>query len=149
LIQDLARGPKFRNILGNWWHEAYAFHDRISRHEKELYGSALGSGTDASLEKAVFKAISEGLERIAFIHCQASESDRRFHGFDVQADTTGMAAFPGFTTKGARLRARWEAIERIAVMAFAERRWPTCPLHLPETWSQLISGVEILVVLNN
>jgi len=97
-----------------------------------LYSDADGSGTDSSPMMARFMAVSEALERWAYHACLHSSS-HALYGFDVDASTNGMAAFPGFTAREARRRARLEAIERASLLSWWEgecegkivpTRWP-------------------------
>lgn len=97
-----------------------------------LYSDADGSGTDASPMMARFMAISESLERWAY-HGSLYSSSHELYGFDLDASTNGMAAFPGFTCREARRRALLEAIERASLLSWWEgecegrivaTRWP-------------------------
>lgn len=82
-----------------------------------IYRNCEGAGTSKHLNIAIYKAISEALERWAFYHT-ATESLFLKFGFNEDPSTTGMAAYPGFLTSIARKNARFEAIERWAVHNF-------------------------------
>jgi hypothetical protein len=91
------------------------------RRQLSLYSSADGSGTHASPLVARFMAISECLERWAYHTCVCS-SDASRYGFDIDATSNGMAAFPGLTVNRARHSALLEAIERASLFDWWEGR---------------------------
>jgi ribosomal protein S12 methylthiotransferase accessory factor YcaO len=84
-----------------------------------VYGPNDGTGTSKYKTTAAHKAISEALERWAFYAVARSENAALF-GFDIDCSTSGMAAFPAFTSKPARKNALIEAIERWSVCAWWE-----------------------------
>jgi hypothetical protein len=88
-----------------------------------LYGSAHGSGVDASPMVARFKALSESMERWAHWQLQAS-AERAQYGFDVDPSTNGLAAFPGLWARQARRFAWAEATERFNLLHWWEGRLP-------------------------
>jgi ribosomal protein S12 methylthiotransferase accessory factor YcaO len=102
-----------------------------------IYGMADGSGSDPSAAVACHMAISEALERWAFLAVQdgARASD---YGFDVDASSNGMATFPGFFRRQAQNLARMEALERFAIISWWDGRLPA------ERISSPIPGVELI-----
>ncbi len=82
-----------------------------------IYSSSDGSGTSPFQNIAVYKAISEALERWAF-YGTADSLEAATYCFDVNPSTTGMAAYPGFTARNARKNAILEASERWALHEF-------------------------------
>jgi hypothetical protein len=118
-----------RAALRPSWHE-----------EKGLYENADGSGTHIHRNQACYVAISEALERWAF-YTESDGSRRANFGFDRDDSTTGMAAFPGLTTRGARKRAAVEAAERWSLVEWWEGRLPArlLPAASPEGALELIS----------
>lgn len=79
-----------------------------------LYSNCDGSGTSQYKNEAIYKAVSEGLERLAFYR-NFNNSDL---GFDRDCSTSGMAAFPGLFQSFARKLAYNEAIERWSLKSF-------------------------------
>lgn len=88
----------------------------------EIYRNCDGSGTDQYKNIAVYKAISEALERFAFY--QAADNYEKRYCFDINPTTTGMAAFPHFRSKYARSNAMAEAVERWAIHEFNRMNLP-------------------------
>lgn len=92
--------------------------------ELRLYGNADGGGTHLVRNTACYIAISESLERWAFYsECEGARGKE--FGFDWEPTTTGMAAFPGFTNHGARVRAANEAAERWSLVEWWLGRLPS------------------------
>lgn len=107
-----------RSFLAN----AYLRDDLVAwRPQKAVYGTANGSGTDASPMIARFKAISEALERWAQMDVLTSARRLQF-GFDADPSSNGMAAFPGLFTRQARPAALMEAAERFNLLSWWEGR---------------------------
>lgn len=77
----------------------------------QIFDNVDGAGTHKRKNIAIHKAISEALERWAFYFCFES-ANKSLYGFDLNPSTTGMASYPSFSTKPARLHAFCEAIER-------------------------------------
>lgn len=77
----------------------------------EVYSNADGTGAHTSAMVARHMAVSEALERWAF-HATVRSPERHRFGFDADESSSGMAAFPGWSTKPARRAAELEAIER-------------------------------------
>jgi hypothetical protein len=100
--------------LGGNVFEAFASLDRsvtgMPVSESRLYGDSDGSGTGSSKAEAVYRALSEALERWAW-H-SSLEAGRPGLGLDLDASTTGFAAFPGLGARSARANALAEAMER-------------------------------------
>ena len=82
-----------------------------------VYNNRDGAGTSQFKNIAVYKAISETLERWAF-YVTADSDESKKYCFDINPTTTGMAAYPGLTAKGARANAIMEANERWALHEF-------------------------------
>jgi hypothetical protein len=80
----------------------------------ELYRNTDGSGADIYKNIAIYKAISEALERWAFYESVDTEK----YCFDSNPTTTGMAAFPHYSSFDSRLNAKAEAVERWAIHEF-------------------------------
>ena len=80
-----------------------------------LYCEGHGGGTHSMQNVACHMAISEALERWAFLETLYSRQAAEY-GFEIEPSTSGMAAFPGLTTKPAQTRADWEAVERWALL---------------------------------
>lgn len=112
-------------------YEAYAYLKDELRpdwiREGSLYGSADGTGTAKSRSLAVYKAISEALERWAFFQTCRSVNSSKF-GFTVEPNTSGMAAFPALTASAARRIAQAEAVERWLICQWWQGRVPVVPL---------------------
>lgn len=98
--------------LENGMYEAYSYldNDLIGgyKNKNSFYGNATGTGTDKYLNIALYKSISESLERWAYFECLKNKS----HGTTECVSSTGFAAYPGFTSKRARHYAYMEAVER-------------------------------------
>ena len=85
----------------------------------QLYGEADGTGFARHRNQAVFRAISEALERWAYLHTFEADNRSAF-GFNIDPTTSGMAAYPGISSHGAASFARLEAIERWSLCAWWE-----------------------------
>lgn len=86
----------------------------------ELYGAADGTGSAPTPALAEHIAISEAIERWAYYETLRN-GDRSRYGFLVDKSSNGMSAFPGFAWQ-ARRRARFEALERFALIGWWDRR---------------------------
>jgi len=91
---------------------------------RRLYANADGSGTHLVRNTACYIAISEALERWAF-YSECDGAQRQAFAFDREATTTGMAAFPGLTSRGVRTRAAIEAAERWSIVEWWLGRLPS------------------------
>ncbi len=87
-----------------------------------IYNNCDGTGTDKYKNRAVYKAISEGLERLAFF--ELSDTQALNYRFDLNPTTTGMAAYPHFQTQYAKNLAFNEAVERWAIHEFNRGHLP-------------------------
>lgn len=123
----------FREIdfFGERFFEAYAYLDlrKISfpEQEKSIYGNAHGSGTDSNKTTAIYKAISEALERWAWASCVLRKRDPLKGypgegGIEIQSNTDGFGAYPGLLAKSARTSAFAEAVERWALCSWWEEK---------------------------
>ena len=83
-----------------------------------VFGSASGTGEDASPMVARFKALSEAMERWAYL----LEHKSGRYGFATDPSSNGMAAFPGLWSRQAREAALLEAGERYNLIAWWEGR---------------------------
>ena len=90
--------------------------------QSQLYKNCDGSGTSIYKNIAVYKAISEALERLAFY--EMADTHEKEFSFDVNPTTTGMAAYPHFFTNFARNNAMIEAVERWAIHQFNFKKLP-------------------------
>lgn len=88
----------------------------------KIYKNCDGSGTSKLKNIAVYKGISEALERLAFY--ELTDAQLKHFCFDLNPTTTGMAAFPHFKTKYARRNAQNEAVERWAIHQFNKFKLP-------------------------
>ncbi len=86
-----------------------------------LYGAADGTGSADDPMTARHKAISEALERWAFMDSSHHAAARSKYFFELDSSTNGMAAFPGFKWQ-ARRSAHLEALERWAVISWWDGR---------------------------
>ncbi|HEY3754866.1 MAG TPA: hypothetical protein VGL42_01835 [Opitutaceae bacterium] len=95
-----------------------------------VYGSADGTGSSDSPAVAQHKAISEALERWAFMESASNSATRSQYFFDLDPTSNGMAAFPGFKSQ-ARKAARMEALERWAMVSWWDGRLAAKVSHAP------------------
>lgn len=109
------------------------------RRKRVLYSDASGTGTADLPMVARHMAVSEALERWAFHHTVHGPEAARY-GFDLDATSNGMAAFPGMFPSAARKRALLEAVERASVLAWWEG------LHDGEVRSTDWPGINALVL---
>lgn len=107
-----------------------------------LYGQADGTGSSESSAIACHMAISEALERWAFLASYRSASAAKY-GFDVDRSSNGMAAFPGFFPSQAARRARMEALERYAVISWWDGRFDA------EVQPAPFPGVDLVRIRHN
>ena len=91
----------------------------VPRRNFAVYSNADGTGAHASAMVARHMAVSEALERWAF-HATVRSFRREEFGFDVDESSSGMAAFPGWSTAAARCGARFEAFERHCLLNWWE-----------------------------
>ena len=94
-----------------------------------IYGSADGTGSSENAAVARHMAVSEALERWAF-YATHNSSERARYAFDHDRTSNGMAAFPGFKWQ-ARRRARFEALERFALVGWWDGRFPSTVARAP------------------
>lgn len=123
----------FREIdfFGEKHFEAYAYLDLGKIHfpekNKSIYGNAHGSGTGSHKTVAIYKAISEALERWAWASCLSQKCNSSLGypgpgGTEIQSNTDGFGAFPGLFAKSARAPAFAEALERWALCSWWEEK---------------------------
>jgi hypothetical protein len=122
-IVDLVTRP-IRNLSGAHEYEACATlsPDILKRQGTDLiYGNVDGTGTATLKSHACHKAISEALEKWACYSVRKSPEASKY-GFTIDPNTSGMAAYPGFTSRQARYSALLEAVERWTIASWWERR---------------------------
>lgn len=90
--------------------------------KSDIYTNCDGSGTSEFKNVAVYKAISEALERLAFY--ELANLEEKKYSFDLNPTTTGMAAFPHYSYEPARKNAINEAVERWAIHEFNKNSLP-------------------------
>lgn len=130
------------------WEATVKLSKRLVPHwdsSSEIYSNADGSGTSKYKNIAIYKGISEALERWAFHETIDSKQAKNFC-FDVNPSTTGMAAFPSFFRKQARQRAIYEASERWALHEFWRGNLPIIE-HL--SLIPNLRHIEIITPFNN
>lgn len=106
----------FTSLVGERIFEAHTYlkAELITVPSQKIYGDAHGTGTHGKIQTAIDNSISEALERWAFYNCLESDS-ATLYGFDVNPTSTGMAAYPSFSTTPVRRIALLEALERWAL----------------------------------
>lgn len=109
--------------------------------ERVLFGNVDGTGTHTEKLIATHLAISEAIERWAWEQT-AEGPEAAKYGFDVDATTTGMAAFPGLFARQTRSYALREAVERWCL-----REWWAG--HLPCSRMENRNGNQKLLRLGN
>ena len=110
--------------------------------KSQIYKNCDGSGTSSHKNIAVYKSISEALERLAYY--QLVDSDK--YAFHLNPSTTGMAAFPHFVNKNVRRNAKAEAIERWALIQF---NYGKLPINLKKTDIPNLNHYEIITPFND
>lgn len=129
-------------ILGQTYYQANAYLNGqlgLRKNHLQIYGNADGCGTDRSPMLARYIAISEAIERWAMhILCGSPQAAR--YGFDVDATSNGMSAFPGFFRFQARRNALAEAAERFCLVSWWDGRLPCKPI---EKLQLPAEGIEI------
>jgi hypothetical protein len=133
------------NILGKPQKQANAFLKpelTAGKSTYAIYGQADGTGSAASASVACHMAISEALERWAFLATHNS-AKAPLYGFDVDRSSNGMAAFPGMFRSQAASRARLEALERFALIAWWDGRLPAQKMGSP------YPGVDLVRIHHN
>ncbi len=109
-----------------------------------IYSSSDGSGTSEYSHIAIYKAISEALERWAFY--ETIDKFPKSFSFEVDPSTNGMASYPGFTSTTARNNAILEATERWAVSEFWKGH---LPIRRHDSNIKNLQHYEILTKLKN
>lgn len=112
-----------------------------------LYGNSDGCGTGSFEAIAVYKAISECIERWSWKAVRLDERLRGGAGINIEDSTSGFAAYPGFFKSSARPFAYFEAAERWSLRAWWEGLINHCPLktHPNLPWK----GIELLSPIPN
>jgi hypothetical protein len=139
------------NLFGTSGFEAYAYLDLekiyFPQSENILYGTAHGSGTSDKKKESVYRAISEALERWAWLESKNAFFKKAHHqnlGFTLNTSTDGFAAYPGFFPNSARKNALYEAAERWAITHWWENKLSHS---LPSDLGHGIKMVSILIPL--
>lgn len=133
------------NILGKPQKQANAFLTpdlTAGKSTFAIYGQADGTGSASSSSVACHMAISEALERWAFLAMHDHPEGRKY-GFKVDRSSNGMAAFPGMFRFQAAQRARMEALERFAVISWWDGRLPAQKMSSP------FPGVDLVRIRHN
>lgn len=101
---------------------AYLAPGLISRKQSyEMYSNADGSGSSDTPQIARYMAVSEALERWAF-HSEYNGANAEKYGFKADRSSNGMAAYPGLLKTQSQRRARYEALERLALISWWDGR---------------------------
>ena len=110
----------------------------------KIYRNSDGSGTSKYKNIAVYKSISEALERLAFY--ELVDQQKAEYCFDLNPTTTGMAAYPSIFSSQARIHAKQEAVERWAIHQFNLNHLP-----LKKYASEIVNltHYEIIVPFND
>lgn len=108
--------------------------------KSDIYRDCDGSGTSKYKNIAVYKSLSEALERLAFY--ELVDLGHKEYCFHLNPTTTGMAAYPGITGSQARFNAKMEAIERWAIHEFNRAH---LPIKKHKTDIQNLDHYEIIV----
>lgn len=127
-------------VFGRAFRQANAFlrpEIAIGKGGPMVFGQADGTGVDQDPSVACHIAVSEALERWAFLALQDAAGDGAY-GFDVDRTSSGMAAFPGISKKSAQQRALLDAIERHTVVAWWDGRLPGETGHTPLPGVQMV-----------
>ncbi len=118
IIDRVVVGP-YINLFGKTMYQATAYLSEECLQHKDthhsIYGDADGTGTSENKTTAVYKAISEALERWAFWDFSNSPLKAEL-GFDLDPTTAGIAAYPGANPWWAKRLAMNEAFERWALV---------------------------------
>jgi hypothetical protein len=132
-------------VFGKSYWQANAFlrpEISVGKPAYAIYGQADGTGSDLSSSVACHMAISEALERWAFL--AVHECPRACdYGFGVDRSSNGMAAFPGIFRRQAQTLARMEALERYAVVSWWDGRLPA------EKTGSPYPGVDLIRIHHN
>jgi hypothetical protein len=95
----------------------------VGKQAVAIYGEADGTGVASSAGASSYMAISEALERWAYLAVQDSDAAATY-GFDIDRSSNGMAAFPGLFRRQAQVFARGEAIARHTLVSWWDGRLP-------------------------
>lgn len=138
--------------LGEKVHEAFATlaTDIMprSQNQSNLYGKSHGTGTSFSRTGAIYRAISEALERWAWFESGNSPALHNALRFDIDDSTTGFAAYPGIMASSSRVNALYEAAERWSINAWWQERVGQRDITDKMPWPN-VNGVEILAPFAN
>lgn len=126
---QIIEAPEFYNVVlldgKKYFETSVALNEKLRPSwyiDSALYRNTDGSGTSKFKNIAVYKGISEALERWAFY--ETVDIDEQKYAYDLNPTTTGMAAYPHFSTGQARENAKAEAIERWAIHEFNRKHLP-------------------------
>lgn len=135
------------NQLG---YESYiTLQDTLVSHKTNysLYANHHGTGTSKYQHIAIYKGISEALERWAFYSIIQESSQTSRFCFDINCSTDGMASFPGPLKSMAKIIAFFEAVERYAIVHWWMGYLPA--KILKHSSDNLFSGIEIITPFKN
>ena len=125
-------------VFGQSYCQANAFlRDELSvgKPAYAVYGRADGTGSALSAATASHMAISQALERWAYLAVLDNPNAGVF-GFVSDRSSNGMAAFPGLFRRQAQNLARAEALERHTLVSWWDGRLPAARIAVP------MAGVE-------
>ncbi len=131
--------------LGEKMYEAFATLHESTGYQKEinhLYGNTHGSGSSLYRAEAIYRAISEALERWAWNEAYQNPEQKIALCYDLDPSTTGFAAFPGLVARSARATAYFEATERWSLSAWWEGKLDHQTL-VSVPWEK-VQGIEIV-----
>lgn len=111
----------------------------------EIYSKSDGGGTSKNKNVAIYKSLSEALERWAFYDKVDSDESHKY-AFDINPSTCGMAAFPSLTSARAKENAMMEAVERFAIHQFNFMKLPIVKHHCEVS---KLSHYEIITPFDN
>lgn len=132
-------------VLGQRQKQANAFlrpELSVGKPTHAIYGQADGTGSAPSPAIACHMAISEALERWAFLATYRGPKAARY-GFGIDRSSNGMAAYPGLFKAQAARRARLEALERYALISWWDGRFAA------ETVTSPFPGIEVVRIQHN
>lgn len=143
-------------VFGRAYRQANAFlrpEIAVGKAGPVVFGQADGTGIDLDPSVACHMAVSDALERWAFLAIQDSVDADRF-GFCAERSSSGMAAFPGLSRKPAQQRAFLDAIEHYALVSWWDGRLPAETGHMPMPGVQMVrihhdAGDAEVVVLSH
>ncbi len=114
----------------------------VGKQAAAIFGEADGTGVAGSAGTSSYMAISEALQRWAFLAMQDSPVAATY-GFEVDRSSNGMAAFPGLFRRQAQVFARGDAVARHTLVSWWDGRLPA------ERTASPYAGVEAVRIHHN